>query len=214
MVETQPLIIFGAGGMGREIAGMVRSIPGWQVKGFLDDRIKKGSFVDGIPVLGGGSAIEGLDRPLNLVLAVGDPSVKKRIHERLSSKDIHFPSLVHPSAILQTPESIRVGHGVIITAGCVLTTAIEIGDHVLLNLRVTVGHDTHIGAFTSVMPGVNIAGLVKIGEEVLIGSGANIINSVEIGSRTRVGAGAVVIQNLPPGVTAVGVPARYRESQD
>ncbi len=41
-----------------------------------------------------------------------------------------------------------------------------------------------------------------------IGSGAVILGGVEIGSRSLVGAGAVVTRDVPPGMLAVGVPAR------
>jgi acetyltransferase-like isoleucine patch superfamily enzyme len=41
-----------------------------------------------------------------------------------------------------------------------------------------------------------------------IGSGAVILGGVEIGSKALVGAGAVVTRDVPPGMLAVGVPAR------
>ena len=43
---------------------------------------------------------------------------------------------------------------------------------------------------------------------VHIGTGASVVPGVTIGRRSIVGAGAVVVDDLPPGVTAVGVPAR------
>jgi acetyltransferase-like isoleucine patch superfamily enzyme len=41
-----------------------------------------------------------------------------------------------------------------------------------------------------------------------IGSGAVIMGGIEIGPRALVGAGAVVTRDVPPGMLAVGVPAR------
>jgi serine acetyltransferase len=58
------------------------------------------------------------------------------------------------------------------------------------------------------MPGVNIAGEVAVGNEVLIGSGASVINRVVIGDRATVGMGAVVLKDVAAGTTVIGVPAR------
>ena len=41
-----------------------------------------------------------------------------------------------------------------------------------------------------------------------IGAGAKILDGVSIGDRAIVGAAAVVREDVPPGATAVGVPAR------
>ena len=47
-----------------------------------------------------------------------------------------------------------------------------------------------------------------IGDDVFIGAGAKILGAVTIGDGARIGANAVVVCDVPPGATAVGVPAR------
>jgi maltose O-acetyltransferase len=49
---------------------------------------------------------------------------------------------------------------------------------------------------------------IVIGDNVWLGGGAIVLPGVTIGSDTVVGAGAVVTRDLPPGVVAVGNPAR------
>jgi serine O-acetyltransferase len=48
----------------------------------------------------------------------------------------------------------------------------------------------------------------KLGKKVDIGAGANILGDVTIGDNARIGANAVVLQDIPPGSTAVGIPAK------
>jgi len=53
-----------------------------------------------------------------------------------------------------------------------------------------------------------------IGDNVFIGAGAVIVGAVTIGDGARIGANAVVLSDVPPGATAVGVPARVLPEPD
>jgi serine O-acetyltransferase len=43
---------------------------------------------------------------------------------------------------------------------------------------------------------------------VSIGTGAKLIGPIRVGAGARIGANAVVVDDVPPGVTVVGAPAR------
>lgn len=47
-----------------------------------------------------------------------------------------------------------------------------------------------------------------IGDDVYIGAGARIIGAITIGNGAKIGANAVVTKDVPPGATAIGIPAR------
>jgi maltose O-acetyltransferase len=49
---------------------------------------------------------------------------------------------------------------------------------------------------------------ITLGDNVWLGGGVIVCPGVTIGENTVVGAGAVVVRDLPPGVVAVGNPAR------
>ena len=203
-----PLLIYGAGGLGREVLSLVKCLDSHEPIGFIDDRAQQGTVVKDIKVPGGSEVLQSFGNTVHLVIAVGDPVAKASLRKKINSPYVIFPTLIHPSAILQDRASIHIGAGSIIAAGCILTSDITVGEHVLINLNTTVGHDTTIGHYTSIMPGVNIAGEVTIGESVLIGSGASLLNHIQVGNRSKVGMGAVVIHAIAPDVTAVGVPAK------
>lgn len=65
-----------------------------------------------------------------------------------------------------------------------------------------------IGPNCLILQQVTITGNVQIGGHVDIGAGAKILKKAKIGDHAKIGANAVVICDVPPGATAVGIPAR------
>jgi sugar O-acyltransferase (sialic acid O-acetyltransferase NeuD family) len=159
-------------------------------------------------VLGGVNELNKWSEPINVVYAIGNPQIKRKVIEKITNQNVQHPILIHPNALIGNMKFNRIGEGTIITAGVVITVNIIIGKHVILNLACTVGHDTKIGDYSSFMPTVNISGEVIIEEAVYVGTGAKIINQLTIGENTIVGSGAVVAKTLPSNCTAVGVPAK------
>lgn len=211
-MRRKQLAIFGAGGLGRELRSWIRRDERYDLIGFFDDHVPARTAVDDLKVLGGlNDIIKFTARDLHLIIAVGNPEIRAALLTSLAKiEGVTYPVLIHPSAVIDDPSSIRFGKGTIITAGCVLTTNITLGEHVLINLNSTIGHDCVIGDGACVMPGVNISGQVTVGKHVLLGTGASILNNVVVGDHTKVGAGAVVTKSLPANCVAVGVPAKPR----
>lgn len=209
---NRDIAIFGAGGFGREVLTIIDAInavkPTYTMIGFFDDGLQIGTCINGYQVLGGTHELEKWNSGLDIVIAIGNPNVKAKIVNTLKNRNLNFPTIIHPMAIIGDPKQINIGKGGIICAGCIVTTNILIGDFVILNLGCTVGHDTVIGDYSSFMPSVNLSGEVNVGEMVYVGTGAKIINQLSIGKNTIIGAGAVVSKSLPSNCTAVGVPAK------
>lgn len=209
VIMGNEIYLFGGGGLGREIAAMLYSFTDWKLRGIFDDDIPAGTTLGTTKVIGSLDALLTRREPSNIVIAVGDPRTKATIYEKLSRQPlISFPTLVHPAAIIYDRATVTLGRGSIISAGCVLTTGIRIGDHVLVNLNCSIGHDSVVGDYSSLMPGVNLAGNVSLQEGTFIGSGAQVINKVVVGSYAKVGSGAVVTKDVKAGATVAGVPAR------
>ena len=203
------IVIIGAGGFGREVAWLIEDINkvehNWNIVGYVDDdKTIQGKYINNYKVIGN---IEWLKhQELYVVSAIGNPMVKKKIMENLMESKNHYPIIIHPSVI--SSDRVTLGEGSIICAGNILTVNINIGKHVIVNLGCTIGHDSVVGDYTTILPSSNISGFVKIGECVNIGTGSAIIQGVSIGENTVIGAGAVVTKTLPANCTAVGVPAK------
>jgi sugar O-acyltransferase (sialic acid O-acetyltransferase NeuD family) len=208
---VKPIAIYGAGGLGREIAWMLKDIRQqggkWEVIGFFDDGKVKDSLIDELPVLGGLRDINITNVPMSLVIAISDPAIKEKLVHDIVNPRVDFPVLIHPACLAGDVENNRFGKGSVLTAGVILTTRIQVGDFVLINLATTVGHDVNLGNFCSIMPGSSLSGSVTLGERCLVGTGARILQNITIGSDSIVGAGAVVTKNFGPGSTLIGVPA-------
>jgi sugar O-acyltransferase (sialic acid O-acetyltransferase NeuD family) len=198
-LPTQPLVIFGAGGLGREVLVLLMQLneagAGWDVQGFYDDQPPATPTVAGLPYLGTSHDLNQTTEPLAVAVAVG-------------SSTSRAAALVHPAVRLTREQRVSVGAGCLIQQGCILTCDIVLGHFVLLNLGCTIGHDAVLEDFCSLMPHANVGGAASLGAGVYLGTNATVIHAVRVGAGTIVGAGAVVVRELPAGVTAVGVPAK------
>lgn len=207
----EKIVIIGVGGFGREVKMLIDQInhvePQYVLMGFYDDAEKLESSYNGIKYLGRIEDLNRITEKTAVVLGIGDPKIKSKIINRIDNRFLFFPTLVHPTAIVGA-DDVEIGLGTIITAGCIITCNIKIGNFVTLNLFCTVGHDTEIKDYASFMPSVNISGEVIINKNVYVGTGAKIINQLEIGVNSIIGAGAVVSKSIPDNCTAVGIPAK------
>ena len=140
------------------------------------------------------------------VIAIGSPSIKKRISERLRSLGFTFPNFIHPSSVVS--DRAIFGEGVIVSPNCTVSPNVHLKDFCYLNFGVGVGHDTILGNYCQVNPGVQLGGFSNIGDETLIGSGSTILHGVKIGTAVTVASGSVVFSRVADGSTMFGNPAK------
>ena len=206
------LYIVGTSGLAREMAFLIKAVEqaNWRLDGFIAaDAGEIGRDLGFAKVVGDDAWLLGQERPCGVVMGVGTPSIKQRVSDRYLSAGprFAFPTFIHPTAVLDE-RIVKLGRGNMVTAGCVFTCDIEVGDFNLFNLQTTVGHDARIGNCCVFNPSVNLSGGVQVGDAVLVGTGAQVLENRIIGDRANVGAGAVVTKDVTPEMTVVGVPAR------
>lgn len=204
---TDRLVIVGAGGHGREALSVARTVnrlrDRWHEIGLVDDGIIDRGLVDDHDVLGTTEfVIEGGDEH---VIAIGDPGIRRRVAERIADA-APAVTLIDPSAWIG--DDVDIDDGAMIYPGAICTTNVRIGFHSHLNCGVIVSHDCRVGEFVSLSPGVKLNGGVTVGDGAFLGTGAIVLPGRTIGQDAIVGAGAVVVDDVPAGVTVVGVPAR------
>ncbi len=208
MNEQRGVLIIGAGGHAKVVADILLCA-GFAVIGFVDDDPTTwGQQRLGLPVLGASDTYASHE-PGGLIMGIGDNKTRMQVVLRLGPQaDKLWRPAVHPRATLAA--SVLVGHGVVVAAGAVVNPDSVLGDHVIINTGATVDHDCEIGNYAHIAPGVHISGGVRVGMGTLIGVGASVAPGRTIGAGVIVGVGAAVVHDLPDGVTAKGVPARYQ----
>jgi len=89
-------------------------------------------------------------------------------------------------------------------------------------MGVVIGQTAEIGDDCTLYHGVTLGGTSwnkgkrhpTLGKGVVVGAGAKILGPIVIGDGARIGSNAVVVKPVPPGATAIGVPARIVEAQE
>lgn len=204
------LIIFGAGGLGRETLFQIREMnrvsSTYTILGFADDRCV-GLTVDDYPVLLDKQGLCERTEDTCVVIAVGNPRARMQIYSALcGNPHLSFPTVIAPNVICS--DRVQIGQGCVIGFGAVLTVDITIGDFVLISNSCNVGHDAVLRDYATLYPAVHVSGNVTLGAGCEIGVGSSIIQGLSVGDGSILGAGCAVVRDVPPHCTAVGVPAR------
>ncbi|HEY9381351.1 MAG TPA: serine O-acetyltransferase [Burkholderiales bacterium] len=107
--------------------------------------------------------------------------------------------------------------GIEIHPGAVIGRRVFI-DH---GMGVVIGETAEIGDDTTLYHGVTLGGTSwnkgkrhpTLGKGVVVGAGAKILGPILVADGAKIGSNAVVVKDVPPGATAVGIPARIIEDQ-
>lgn len=207
---TERLILVGGGEFARELINWTddlvdlgKSIP---VTGFLDDNP---DALNGFsyPVAYLGSIHSYVPQPGDrLLMAVGNPKVKKALFADLKMRGCHFSTLIHPSAVVA--RTARLGEGVVVCPQAFVSADAVVGDLCAINGSASVGHDVKLGSFATLSAHVDLTGWVQVCECVFFGSGARVLPKVKIGAGARIGAGAVVVRSVPADAVVYALPAK------
>lgn len=206
------IVIYGAGGFGREITCLIRLInekePLWNIIGFLDDNPElKGTVTEYGTVLGGAGWLNAYDKPIAVAIAVGSPKAVESIANKITNHLVEYPNLYAPSVTFLDKDSLKIGKGNIFCTNCFVSCNVTVGDFNLFNGYIPIGHDAEIGNYNVVMPSCNISGGVKIGNTNFLGVQSVVLQYIKIGNNTRIGANSVIMRNTKDGNLYMGNPA-------
>lgn len=105
---------------------------------------------------------------------------------------------------IEIPYTVQLGRRVVVEhqSAIVVHGYCTIGDESIIRQGVTLGNRYLERPFDA----------PKLGKRVNVGAGAKIFGDISIGDGASIGANAVVLCDVPPGATAVGIPAKIINS--
>lgn len=210
-LNMDKIVIAGSGGLVREIKALIDRInlknARYEFVGYVvNDRV-------GDDVFGNDDFLCNYGSPLNVVIAVGDMKLRKKLSEIYGkNKNLMFPNIIDPSVIIIG--EMNIGQGNIICAGTVFSIDVKIHNFSLINMGCTIAHDDEVEDFVSINPGCNLSGGVHICSLTEIGTGTQIVQGKKVGSNVDVWAGSTVIKDIPDDCLVFGVPARIVRRKD
>ena len=211
----QDLVMYGAGGLARETLWMINSNSILRAKFRVTAFVVDDEFIEKTPKEIANIQVKGKkyffneaqkDKP-NVIIAISNSKARKRCFEELKSLEyLSFPSIIHPSC--NVSPDIKIGAGSIIHSYCIVTVNVAIGECVFINGTSTIGHDTVIDDYVSIMPRCDISGNVKIGACASIGAKSFILEGKTFGENSTAAPGSIILRNVPSDVTVMGNPAK------
>lgn len=146
------------------------------------------------------------------LIGVGKPSLRKLLSEKFESVG-GVPAFFQSSNAFVGHFSNSIGSGSIVMPFAIIESNNQIGKGCLIHVRAFISHDCVVGDFCEISPGAQLLGNTSVGNGCALGTNCVLLPGISIGNNVTIGAGAVVTQNLPDGVTAVGVPAKIIKSR-
>ena len=206
MVEKGPVVVVGAGGHAYPVLELLDAL-GIEVAGLVDRRLDAPSIL-------GRSVIATIDDIAQLpsrgvwgaVIAIGNNEARLRLADIAQATGLLLPTIVHPTALISP--SATLGEGTQVMARSFIGPKAALGRLVLVNTGAIVEHECSIEDGAHIAPGSVLCGAVQVGKSCFVGPGSVVTLGRRIGSGSRLGAGSVLLNDLDPGMTAVGVPAR------
>ena len=206
------ITIVGAGGFGREVLTVLRSIDPEETNlkfaGFVSKDEPDPELLHRARARWLGDDRTFLESPCAdaYVVGIANPSRRREVAQLFDRSGLEAISLIHPSAAIGF--DVEIGPGAVVSAGAMVTTNVRVGMHVHLDRLVNVGHDCVIENYVTAHPGAIVSGGVTIKQGTVIGAAACILPRCQIANDVVVGAGAVVTSDVEASTTVVGVPAR------
>lgn len=205
------LFVYCAGGFGKEIMDVVLRLNKnhcrWKDVNFIDDNQNLSGDFYGTKIYTLNQVAENFDlNQIEVLIASGEPLIRKIIFEKIKSKNIKLCSAIDSTCVIS--ETAKLGEGLIVTPYCSIASSAVVGKNVAVNTKAIIGHDIVVGDHCVISSMVNIGGACVVGENSYIGMGASIKEGAVIGKDVIIGMGSVVYNDIPDGVIALGNPAR------
>lgn len=204
------LAIYGTGGSGKEAYEILEECPAekgkWEEIIFIDDTKEEGVFRGCTMVPFEAFKTNYSSNEIKVVIAVGEPILRKALYDKVQSASYQFANIIHESA--HVSESAKLGAGIVLQSDVRVSSEAVIHDNVYINHRTIIGHDVLIEKHCQISCNVVLAGGTVIGEGVFIGIAAGVRDHIHVDCHSIISMGAVVLKDVRPYKIVMGNPGR------
>lgn len=208
------LAIYGTGGTGREVFEIVEGMRAqgmgepWDELLFVDDFTTETELYGAKVMPFAELAERYATSEVKFLVAVGEPTARELLYNRVTEAGFALATIVHPSADV-SPHA-QLGAGVFVKMFSVISSEAVLADNVFVQAHCIVGHDVHVGAHTQISAFSHMAGGAHLGARCYLGVGARVREECQMGDDVVLSMGAVVLEKkVPSRVMAMGNPAKY-----
>lgn len=197
------LAIYCAGGLGKEIIALARSVMRWEEIIFVDD-ITNAEWYEQAKVYRF-EEIKALKDNVEFVIASGEPAVREKIYLKIKDAGYAMATLIdngcaiHPSA--------RIDEGCILY-DCNISADVLIKPNVFISTKAAIGHDVTVQENSIISAFCFIGGFSLLEERVYMGAGSMVKDRIKVRHDSILSLGAVILRNTKPKAIMLGNPAQ------
>lgn len=211
--KIPPNIILWGGTGQAKVVKPILDYYGVNILAVFDDTPSLPTPLLGIPIYYGKDGFrkwrkENVSIEFGFCIAIGNPhgAVRMALSKFLIEEGGEPINVIHPDSSISP--NLIFGKGIQVMAGAIIAPEVKIGEQCIINTKASVDHECILGNGVEISPGATLCGCINVESRVWVGAGATILPRLNIGEDSIIGSGAVVTENVPAGVTVVGVPAK------
>lgn len=216
----KPLLIFGSSGHAKTVIDCVELQNEYRIIGLIDSFRTIGEKTLEYPVLGTEADVLKILTEFNIndfFIAIGDNHSRQlfAINTITAHPDFQAANIIHPTASIS--RHAKLGRGILVAAGAVVNAGAVVEDFAVINTNASLDHDSFLGKYSSLAPGVTVGGSSRIGSCTAICIGSTVSHRVMIGDNVVLGANSLALKDIPSNTVSYGCPAktiRFRNPSD
>lgn len=213
---SKKVIILGGLGNGSVIANAIvdankHGYKEWEFVGYLNDRVKKDSLIEGFPVLGKTKDASKFIKKdyyfINTIYRIDGQQKRIKLFESLKIPDSSLATFIHPMAYVAP--NVKLGHGTVIMPNVSISSGTIFGKCCLVMVGATIGHNNEIGNYCHFAAQCCTSSFIKISAGVHVGLNATIRENLKIGKNSALGMGSILLKSIDENEIWAGNPAKF-----
>lgn len=210
VIMKEKIVLVGTGQHFNVVMYNLKEQDRYEVACALDaDRNKIGKTVGGVEIAGDYSDLSKIKEKYGtnkFFISFGNMKYRREVFNKFIDEGWEAVNIIHPDAVVS--EQAKIGKGVLIECGCLVTPDPVIGNNVVVNTGSQVNHDNIVEDHVYIASGVVLSGGVTIKENSLLDDGVIVTLGCTVQEDCLVGAGAVVTKDTGKKQILYGNPAK------